>query len=210
MIRLGLTQRVTTGAGEERRDAVDQRWTGLLIRLGYLPVFLPNDPATVETYVDALELAGVILTGGNNLGLSPGLPDVAPERDATERRLIEACEARGLPLLGVCRGAQMLAWRHASHVAPVEGHAGTRHAIAHATQWAGSALTEVNSYHDFGLPADGLAASLGVLATAPDGTVEAFRHERYAHLGVMWHPEREPALTSADEAILREWFGGGA
>lgn len=210
MIRLALSQRVTPGAGEERRDSIDQRWTALLMRLGYLPVFIPNEPDAALTYLDAFEVRGVILTGGNNLGLAPGLPDVSPERDETERRLIEACEARGLPLLGVCRGAQMLAWRHRSEVTRVDGHAGTRHAVTHRAPWPGDIVREVNSYHDYGLRPDGLAPALRILATAPDGTVEAYRHADRLHVGVMWHPEREPSLTAGDEAILRWVFGGGA
>ena len=187
-----ITQR-TVRAGEGLlRDCLDQDWSVFLERCGLLPAPVPTllpDPAR---FLDRLAPDGLILSGGNDLGITGG-PDASPERDALEGALLSACAARGLPVLGVCRGMQMMNVHLGGGLRPVPGHAGTRHPVhlAPETDMPGHPdVRTANSYHKYGLmPAD-LAPGLVPLMTAPDGTVEAFRHDRLPFWGVMWHPER--------------------
>jgi len=59
--RLGLTQRVTIiEEYGERRDCLDQAWTTLLEEWGYQPVPLPNTIADVNTYLESLDLDGIV------------------------------------------------------------------------------------------------------------------------------------------------------
>ena len=195
MLRLGLTQRVVAVETRgERRDALDQAWTRCLAGMGYLPVPLPNAIECLETFVDALALDGFVLTGGNDLGHLAGARDPAPDRDALERRVIDLAAARELPLLGVCRGFQMLVTHYGGTLSPVTGHAGTTHPLV-ARARPSAPLGErdaVNSFHDFGVREDAVGAELQVLAAAPDGTVEAVAHRALPQWGILWHPERAP------------------
>ena len=51
----------------ERRDALDQNWARFLSRCGIVAAAVPNVPQSVESWVEALPLNGVLLTGGNDL-----------------------------------------------------------------------------------------------------------------------------------------------
>ena len=207
MTRIGLTQRVEFS--RERRDCLDQAWYRLLARYGLWPVPLPNFqelPVSADRLVEELGLAGVILTGGNDLEEIEGATNVATERDRFEALLIDACERQEVPVLGVCRGLQKLVVHHGGRLTAVAEHAGTVHAlvVSENGELPLASRDEVNSYHDFGVDPDGVGDSLRVVATAPDGTVEAVAHRRLPQWGVMWHPERRD--DPRDDDIFRSLF----
>jgi putative glutamine amidotransferase len=208
MQRIGLTQRVEVIQGRtgptERREALDQRWHGLLGEMGALAVPLPNGPALAATLIDELGLNAIVLTGGNDIAETPEAANVAPERDNFERDLIATCLARGVPLLGVCRGMQMINVALGGRLGRTSGHAGVRHAVSveGSDHWPDP--WSVNSYHDVCVPLDGLAPPLRCLAQAGNGDVEAFVHGDGRCHGVMWHPEREDPFRAEDLAYLKQ------
>ena len=211
MLRIGVTQRVEIVADrDERRDCLDQAWTSLLIENECWPIAIPNRVEHVKSLLTDLALDGVILTGGNDPAHLPGAQTAAPERDALERRLLDACSAGGVPVLGVCRGMQMLLHYHGGGVVPVAGHVGIRHRlIVHRP--GDIPLTDrdaVNSFHAFGCYAGNCGSDWQVIATAPDDTVEAVAHRRLPQWGIMWHPERNPP-DGGDGVLLRALFEGG-
>ncbi len=210
MIKLGLTQRVDFLADRgERRDCLDQQWPRLLLTQGIVPVPLPNCVENAELYVEELGLGGIILTGGNDLSHLPGATNTAPERDAFERRLLALARERELPLFGVCRGMQMMVAESGGELVAVRGHVARPHALAGGP--ARRALGDrdlVNSFHDFGVREDGLGGDWRVLATAPDGSVEAIVHRRHPQCAVMWHPERAPE-DPRDARLIRDLFTRG-
>jgi len=197
---VAVTQRVEdVPARQERRDALDQRWTRLLRRCGLFPLPLPNDAAAAQALMQAVSPVGVILTGGNDLGAVGG---DAPERDAVEALLIDRAMETRTPLLAVCRGLQMLAHHAGARLERADGHAGADHAVRRAD----GTEARVNSYHDwaFRTPPPGFT----VEATAHDGTIEAIRHRDAPVRGVMWHPERNAPFCAADLALIGDHFGG--
>lgn len=181
---IAVSQRVDrVPARAETRDALDQRLALWLTTLGGLPVPVPNAVGDrLDEWLDALRPAAVVLSGGNDLGDSP-------ERDFTETRLINHAIRAGLPLLGICRGMQMLAHHAGTALAKVTGHAGTRHALSGALASEGKLPGEVNSFHNWALT--DCPHGYEVLARAPDGCIEALRHCGHRWEGWMWHPERE-------------------
>lgn len=197
MKRLLYTQRVEVIAGyNERRDCADQQIARFIWACGFLPVPVNNLPEQVEQYVAELAPAGIVLTGGNDLTAYGGN---APERDETERRLVETALRDNIPLLGFCRGMQLLAWHLGGRLVPVEGHVAVRHRLL--GELAGR---EVNSYHNYAVAE--APAGFDVLARAEDGVIEAIRHRERRLLGIMWHPEREQPYAAADMAMFREFF----
>ena len=222
-LTVAITQRVVPVPSRgERRDSLDQRWMPFLQACGLEPLAVPNRHPDPVDYVTRLGARGVVLSGGGNFSGSlltldgrraaapAGADDVAPERDETESALLRAATERRWPVLGVCRGMQMLNLFHGGRLARLAGHAGSRHALAiNASTMHFEFDAEVNSYHDYGIPLDGLGAGLRPLATV-DGHAEAFVHERLPQLGVMWHPERNTAFSARDIALFRDFFAGGA
>lgn len=210
MLKIGLTQRVDCIIDRgERRDALDQRWAVRLAEWGYLSIPLPNRAALVDELLTGLGLAGVILTGGNDIADLPGATNTAPQRDAFERRLIERCTACGIPILGVCRGMQMLAAYYSARLVRVDGHVAARHLlkVLRTSVMPLSDRREVNSYHEYAIDPASVNDDLQVVAAAPDGTPEAIVHRTLAQWGIMWHPERGPQ-DDADARLLHTLFGG--
>ena len=221
MTRIGLTQRVEIAPSHgERRDCLDQRWSRLLVAGGFIPVPLPNAIEGVARHVEALALDGLIFTGGNDIasldGAGDGSSNVAPERDRFERELLAVGSARGLPILGVCRGAQMLSLFHGGAVSRVAGHVARRHAVTRVVNdlpsLAGRLVRrwptcfEVNSFHTFAIPAGGVGSRVVPLALAEDGSVEAIGHVELPQIGVLWHPERDELPVGGLLDLLRIIF----
>jgi len=202
--RIALTQRVEDLPDRgERRDALDQRWAELVEGVGATPVLVPNRLRDPAGFLAASGASLLVLTGGNDLSHLPGATNTAPERDRTERALLDASAASRLPVLGVCRGLQLMVDHAGGTLLPLEGHVATRHPVT-VPDGRGWPLVDgrvVNSFHDWGATPDGVAG-LDVLATAPDGTVEALCHRELPQVAVMWHPERAPE-HAADVDLLR-------
>jgi putative glutamine amidotransferase len=172
---------------------------------GGLPVVLPP-LGDAEAFLDRLD--GVCLSGGPDLD-----PDAygAPERhaelgptepglDAFELALARAADARGLPLLGVCRGAQALnvarggtLHQHLPGHRQIEPATATTHTVhvepnTQLERVMGSGVLRVNSFHHQAV--DRLGRGLTAVAAAADGTIEAIEGggPRFV-LGVQWHAE---------------------
>ncbi len=211
MVRVGLTQRVETIVErQERRDCLDQAWVTLLLECGLFPVPVPNCVQDIPQAVGELGLDGVILTGGNDICGLPGATSCAPERDRLETELLKHCSKSELPVLGVCRGMQMLVVYHGGELVPVSGHIGSRHELKVIKQSRLPLLTGelVNSYHGFGVLPENTGEGLEVLATSADGLVEAVAHNKHKQFGIMWHPERAPQ-NEMNVELIKSVFGGG-
>jgi gamma-glutamyl-gamma-aminobutyrate hydrolase PuuD len=181
----------------ERRDCLDQRWSDFLLACGLVGIPLSNRPGAAQALLDAVAVAGVVLTGGNDLAVYGG---DAPERDAAENELIDLAERRGLPVVGVCRGMQVLQHRHGVPLERVEGHVASRQTVR-----IDGRDTDVNSYHGFGTREN--RPPLDVWAIAADGVIKAVRHPGGRMVAMMWHPERLAPFADRDIVLFREFFG---
>jgi len=117
---IAVSQRVDVLAdGDERRDALDQRWTDFLLTCDITPLLMPNNINAVRELLNNHSVAGVLFTGGNDLVQYGG---DAPERDEVETWLLEFAITGNLPVLGVCRGMQLIQHYFGVKLMPVEGH----------------------------------------------------------------------------------------
>ncbi len=123
---------------DERRDALDQRWYTFLTACGLIALPVPNSIASALAMLECVD--GVLLSGGNDL---VHLGGNAFERDATEKVLIDAALFRSMPVLGVCRGMQVLANRYGCTLGPVDSHVGRRHTVVRSD----GTQSTVNSFH---------------------------------------------------------------
>lgn len=197
MKTVAVTQRVSVVPSYgERRDCLDQVWTKLLAACELLPILIPNVPETALALCEMAGVAGLVLTGGNDLAECGG---DAPERDATEYALLAWAERRRLPVLGVCRGMQVIQHRFDVPLRSVEGHVTKSQVIR-----VDGEPREVNSYHHFA--ALDSRPPLDVWAVSDDGVVKAIRHSAQPITGIMWHPERSTPFSPADVALFRRIF----
>ncbi|WAL94457.1 gamma-glutamyl-gamma-aminobutyrate hydrolase family protein [Streptomyces sp. Je 1-369] len=171
---------------------------------GLTAMLPPDDPAHAAEVVARLD--GVVVAGGPDVAPErygaareerTGPP--APERDAWELALIEAALGSGTPLLGICRGMQLMnVALGGTLVQHMDGHVegigvfGT-HTVkpVPGTLYESvvpDASTDVPTYHHQAV--DRLGRDLVVSAYAEDGTIEAVELPGPAWaLGVQWHPE---------------------
>ncbi|MBI2339377.1 MAG: gamma-glutamyl-gamma-aminobutyrate hydrolase family protein [Deltaproteobacteria bacterium] len=193
---IGVTQRVGTSENRERRDQLDQRWIAFLLQCGFTPYPIPNHVRSAESLVRSIACHGILLTGGNNL-LDYG--GDAPERDETELFLLKHALDRNLPLLGICRGMQLIQHFFGIRLTQVEGHiTPTLKITVNGTE------REVPSYHRMGTTET--TDVLDVWAAAPDGVVKAVRHKTRPIQGLMWHPERIHPFAPPDIEFVREFY----
>lgn len=142
----------------------------------------------------ALPVAGVILTGGNDLASCDG---DAPERDAVEHYLIQRSVETKLPLCGVCRGMQALLEHFKTPLQRIEGHIRVEHLLDNGNT--------VNSFHSWG--ALECWPPLIPMAWSTDGVLEETRHSTCPWIqGIMWHPERYMPFWEQDIQRFREAF----
>ena len=115
----------------EIRDSLDQQLTNFLIKGGYLPVAIPNillnqseieKNKYFEKWLSTLNPDGILLSGGNDIG-------EFESRDITERYLLDYAFKTKKPLLGICRGMQLMATWAGCGLKKVENHAATYHKI---------------------------------------------------------------------------------
>lgn len=194
-----VSQRMITDAKTgERRDALDQRWALFLAQCGLVQAAMPNAPALVEDAFATFNPSAVLLTGGNDV---VSLGGDAPERDETERRLIAVAMAENIPLVGICRGMQMIQAHFGVPLVSVAGHVGARQTISYEGK-----PRIVNSYHNFG--AFESVPELEVCGRADDGVIKAVRVPGRPIFGLMWHPERETPFLQDDIELMTQALKG--
>lgn len=203
----------------QRAVLLSERYPAMVRDAGGVAFLLP--PQAPELAPEVVErLDGLVITGGPDVnpalyGAQPH-PETradAPERDRWEAALLRAALAARLPLLGICRGMQLLnvvcGGSLVQHLPQVERHLGTpdgyeRHAIR---ALPGTLLGEVlpgqsvlvPTYHHQGV--ERIGEGLTVSALADDGTVEAVEGPGFT-LGVQWHPEQGSDLRLM-QALVR-------
>lgn len=176
----------------ETRDALDQRLAAFVTTCGHAPMPVPNAlGGAILDWLTVMHPAAVVLSGGNDIGQRA-------KRDDTELALLAYAQEHHLPVLGICRGMQMMAQWAGAGLHPVQGHVRTRHCLT------GEVAGEVNSYHDFSLAT--CPVGFEVLARSEDGEIEAIRHQWLPWEGWMWHPEREAEFATNDIQRLKALF----
>jgi N5-(cytidine 5'-diphosphoramidyl)-L-glutamine hydrolase len=194
-LHIGVTMRVLEAQGyDESRDALAQDWPNFLSvalpNAAWMP--LPNlGENGIRICCEKWGINRLILTGGGDIGISA-------IRDKTEQDLLKWAEKRAVPVLGICRGMQMMAVSTGVTLSPVAGHVRTRHLLQ------GDLVHEVNSFHNYGLSE--CPQGFEVSARAEDGEIEAIYNSELHWEGWMWHPERERPFQSADIERLQRLF----
>jgi putative glutamine amidotransferase len=196
---------------------------------GGVPVVLPPLLDGMATLLDRLD--GICLSGGPDLDPAAygaraheQLGPTEPQLDRFELELARAADSVGMPLLGICRGAQALnVARGGTLHQHVEGHRQTElatqpvHAVRIAPRSRASRVlktraTMVNSFHHQAV--DELGEDLVVTAWAPDGTIEAIEDRRHPFLlAVQWHAETlvdTPSQLALFRALVEAASGRGA
>ncbi|MGX7133358.1 gamma-glutamyl-gamma-aminobutyrate hydrolase family protein [Enterococcus songbeiensis] len=188
-----------------------------------LPVGNPQDAAEYVARIDKL-----LLAGGHDVApvFYHQLPHqklgaVYPLRDRFELALIQEAVNQKKPILGICRGMQVLnvafggtLYQDLSlkegtikHVqAPTPFHIPTHPVRIEATSQLAKIVGtdyQVNSFHHQMI--DHLADEFRIIATAPDGVVEGIESKHQKIMGLQWHPELTRTTIASEQKII-EFF----
>lgn len=196
------------------RSYVNEDYVNSVVRNGGVPFIIPvsNVTEVLDTYIDTID--ALILSGGHDVCSmnyheepSPKMGDIFPERDAFEFALLERAEEKGIPILGICRGAQIINVYHegtlyqdvslceTATIKHWQGHFPEQ--VTHSVDIVENSLLHkilkvnkvlVNSFHHQIIKDVGV--DFKVVGRSMDGVIEAIEHNNYPMLiGVQWHPE---------------------
>ena len=218
---IGLTtyrEDAAWGVWHQRADLLPTLYADAVEATGGVPVLLAPVAQTGAADAVVARLDGLVISGGADVdpelyGAQPHPRTAAwrPDRDAWESALLDAADAIGLPVLGVCRGMQVMAVhaggsldQHLPDLVDHEVHSpgGDEFGVVEVTTSAGTRVAglvgerlSVNCHHHQSVREHpGYVAA----AHAADGTLEAMEApgDRFS-VGVQWHPE-----TAADVGLL--------
>lgn len=221
MIRIGVT---THGRDERGGFRLPRGYVEAVQRAGAMPLLLPPVAEEPVRWLDAVD--GVVLSGGGDI--DPALWGADPheqvyrvdrERDRAEIDLARAAADRGVPLLGICRGLQVMNVAFGGtlvvHIPDRYGEAvphrvpprdPTAHPIAvepdsRLAEILGSTAIAPPSWHH--QAPDRVADRFRIVARAPDGVIEALEDPRLPFLlGVQWHPEHVASTDAAQQRLF--------
>jgi len=210
---------------------VGRGYTRAVVAAGGLPVVLPAVDGDEERAATELvtRLDGLVLAGGTDIMPAtygrdfPMVQKADPARDRFEVALVRAADGAGLPVLGVCRGMELLNVARGGTLHEEVAHevAATDHGALHGVNVheldlePGSLAAEVYGRTEVRVlcmhhqAPDAIGEGLEVTGRSRDGLVEALEDRRQGSfaLGLLWHPEQhldaEPLQLRPYEAVVR-------
>ena len=167
------------------------------------------------------DYAGLLLCGGNDINPAyygeeiAGSVDIDYQRDEAEFDIAKRFVQAGKPIMGICRGYQLLnvlfggsleqhietAHRHSSGTAEDLVHSVTANQGSIAAKLYGEHFM-VNSYHHQAVKK--LGNGLHITMVSEEGIIEGFEHEKFPVFGVQWHPEMDD--TEYSKNLIREFY----
>ncbi len=198
------------------------KYARLMVEAGLTPVLIT--PGVATSLLDRLD--GLLLPGGPDIAPSlygqepsPDLEAVTPELDDLEMEFFHAARAAGRPVLGICRGQQLLnvalggtLHQHIDHPQWADDPGESVHEVridagTHLHHLLGVDSAQVNSGHHQAI--DVVADPLRAVAHSLDGCVEALESEELLLMSVQWHPEemRDAQTSRRLMAGFAEWIG---
>ena len=200
-LRIGITMRITNANDYyDLRDSISQDWINYFNN--YFPktrwILIPNSEEKVLRYIKMWKINGFILSGGDDLGLTIS-------RDRTEKIILEYALKNNFPVLGICRGLQLIIKFMGGSILKggqefVKRHVSNKHNVIYK-----NVNREVNSYHSFKIDTFNFPDRLKILATdSIDESIEAVHGENI--LGLMWHPERRSRIIDWEKELITGHF----
>ncbi|MBP5361177.1 MAG: membrane dipeptidase [Bacteroidaceae bacterium] len=217
---------ITANFGEYGSQLAEAYYESVRIA-GGVPVIVPASEVTADLDDVLLRIDALIFSGGGDinpllLGDEPdaGLGGINGKRDLQELVLMRRALDKQMPVLGICRGIQVMAAATGGKLIQdlktqlKHSQKADRHVATHSVELKeGSMLRsifgcerlEVNSFHHQAVAEPG--NGMRIAALSPDGVIEAIESTEYKSvIGVQWHPESFFCLTDNRMLPLFRWL----
>jgi N5-(cytidine 5'-diphosphoramidyl)-L-glutamine hydrolase len=148
---------------------------------------------------------GIVFSGGNDLNFLKK-EKVNFIRDSLEKKILETVLKKKIPILGVCRGFQLIASYFKCKIIKQKGHVKTIHELKINKQIYKHKLKniKVNSFHNFTVQT--LPKSFELVVKHKDGSIEIASSKKLKILSLMFHPERKNISQKAIDKVIFSHF----
>ena len=225
-MKIGITQRSIEDNILGKYDALEQNYVKYFSKFKVDIIPIPNIPDNIENFIKSAGIEKIILSGGS--GINPMLYGskkikgfkYASDRDSTEYKLMKYAIKTKMPVLGICRGSQLInvffggkIIQDLKHSRPdLIEHVKTAHEVILDGD-ENDAITKrksilVNSYHNDGFTKNELGRNLKIFAESTDGIVEGYYHKILPIVGIMWHPERKNRASKFNYKLINSFING--
>lgn len=203
-------RQINNPENREIRDALSQEWASyfgkFFPKVTLVPIF--NNASQAAKMIKDLKIQGIILSGGESWGESIN-------RDKTEKKIIEYCVKNNLPILGVCRGLQVLNKVFGGKiekdikVISKENHVKVTHMVCLDKNYKkiiGKENILVNSFHNQGVIVKNISKEFNIFAKTDNEVVEGMCHKTKKIMAIQWHPERKTPSLLFDQMLIKKIF----
>ena len=180
-------------------DYLDHYWIKYFEKKKYSFQLIPNSLLNSKNLINNITKKDlIILPGGNDI---LGKNHLFKTRLKIEKDLLSLSIRKKIPLLGVCRGMQVINNYFGGDIKKIKGHMNTKHPVFMKKRFFEKPKIIVNSFHNYCISSKNVSKELEILATDNQSNIEMFKHRKLKIFGVMWHPEREKQSKNLDKII---------
>ena len=196
MLKIGITSNIKEYY-KGYIDFIDHYWLDYFEKKNINYYLVPNKKKLSKKKIKEINL--LIIPGGNDVS---NILKTSKKRNIVEKNLIKICFKKKIPILGICRGAQLLNKSFGGKISKIKKHMRTRHNIFFTNrEIIKKNFLNVNSFHNDGIKKNDLSKSFKILASDKHQNIEMFISNNKKIIGTMWHPEREKSTQLLDTLI---------
>ena len=212
-----ITQRIDKN-DNEIKSSLSIDWQILFNNYSNVLLFPIFYNVNLDNYIDNFEVSGIILSGGNdiyNCNQNEYRKIESEIRNNFENEIIKIAIKKNIPLLGICRGCQLLGLYDNLELKKDlnKNHVKIKHQInivnkdtVYLHNWIRQSNLEVNSYHNYVLCDNKKNHIFEIICKSKDDYIEALesKNKNEKILGIMWHPERNTHIS--DINLIADFF----
>jgi len=210
-----MTQRHSKNHHGQYTDSLENTYIDYFESLDLNVIPVSNVKNKLDNMLEYIDFSGIILTGGGDVdpeifGQEYDLPlNISKQRDKTEYDLLNYAIKNRTPVLGICRGMQLINVYFGGSLirdAKLSETVGTVHDLfvidKKMCDTLGKDIFQVNTYHNFAVLQNILGNDLVIFALDDKSRVEGYYHQTLPIWGVQWHPERNNPGKDLDQLII--------